>query len=119
MAPVPETSNLQTSEVTAESNTMTASRVPPMVYVDDEGLQEQFFTEDEESQEVTDITANRVTTPVDIEDDWTVPEDTVPTNVYMSSYSSHHTVQYGVHSLAGQESSRIIICMLTTSRVAH
>ena len=25
---------------------------------------------------------------------WTVPEDTVPTNVYTSNYLSHRTVQY-------------------------
>ena len=39
--------------------------------------------------------------------DWTVPEDTVPTNIYTSSYLSHHLVQYKVHSLAGQQSSQI------------
>ena len=38
-----------------------------MVYVDDEGLEEQFLIRDEASQEVMDITANRVTTPVDTE----------------------------------------------------
>ena len=27
-----------------------------------------------------------------------VPEDTIPTNVYTSSYLRHHTVQYGSHS---------------------
>ena len=48
----------------AKSNTTGASAVPPLVYVDDEGLEEQFLTEDEVSQEVMDITANRVTTPV-------------------------------------------------------
>ena len=47
-----------------ESNTTGASAVPPMVYVDEEGLEEQFLTEDEVSQEVLDVTANRVTTPV-------------------------------------------------------
>ena len=36
-----------------------------MVFVDDEGLEEQFLTEDEASQNILDITANRVTTPVD------------------------------------------------------
>ena len=39
------------------------------MYVDDEGLEEQFLTEDEASQEVMNITANRVTTPVETEDD--------------------------------------------------
>ena len=51
---------------------------------------------------------------------WTVPQDTVPTNVYTSSYLSHHTVQYGVHSLAGQQSSRITVAQTqATSRAAH
>ena len=36
-----------------------------MVFVDDEGLEEQFLMEDEDTQEVLDSTANRVTTPVD------------------------------------------------------
>ena len=42
-----------------------ASGVPPMVFVDDEGLEEQFLTEDEDMQNILDTTANRVTTPVD------------------------------------------------------
>ena len=67
--PVPETSNTQPSGGIIEQNTMNASRVPPMVYVDDEGLEEQFLMGDEASQEVMDFTANRVTTPVDTEDD--------------------------------------------------
>ena len=48
----------------AESNTTGASAVPPLVYIDDEGLEEQFLMEDKVSEEVMDITANRVTTPV-------------------------------------------------------
>ena len=48
----------------AEPDTRGASAVQPMVYIDDEGLEEQFLMEDEASQEVMDITANRVTTPV-------------------------------------------------------
>ena len=68
-APVPETSATQPSESTTEQNMTNASRVPPMVYVDDEGLEEQFLMGNEASQEVMDITANRVTTPVDTEDD--------------------------------------------------
>ena len=39
--------------------------------------------------------------------------------VYMSSYLSHRTVQYEVHSLAGQQSRQIKSCALATSRVAH
>ena len=49
----------------AVMNAMDASGVPPMVFVDDEGLEEQFLTEDEDTPNVLDITANRVTTPVD------------------------------------------------------
>ena len=48
-----------------EMNTTGASGVPPMVFVDDEGLEEQFLTEDEDTQDILDTTANRVTTPVD------------------------------------------------------
>ena len=50
-----------------------------------------------------------------------VPEDTVPTNVYMSSYLRHRTVQYGdqsfigfIHRVTTPENS----CALTTSSVA-
>ena len=48
-----------------EMNTTGASGVPPMVFVDDEGLEEQFLTEDEDTQNVLDTTGNCVTTPVD------------------------------------------------------
>ena len=48
-----------------ELNMTGTSGVPPMVFVDDEGLEEQFLTEDEASQNILDITANHVTTPVD------------------------------------------------------
>ena len=41
-----------------------------MVFVDDKGLEEQFLTEDEDTPNVMDTTANRVTTPVD-----TIPEN--------------------------------------------
>ena len=54
----------------AEMNATGGSGVPPMVFVDDEGLEEQFLTEDENTPNVLDTTANRVTTPV----------DTIPTN---------------------------------------
>ena len=46
-------------------NATGASGVPPMVFDDDEGLEEQFLTEDEDTQNILDTTANRVTTPVD------------------------------------------------------
>ena len=36
-----------------------------MVFIDDEGLEEQFLTEDEASHNILDITVNCVTTPVD------------------------------------------------------
>ena len=51
-------------------NATNVSGVPPMVFVDDEGLEEQFLTEDEDTPNVPDTTENRVTTPVD-----TVPEN--------------------------------------------
>ena len=41
-----------------------------MVFVDDEGLEEQFLTEDEDTPNIMNTTANRVTTPVD-----TIPEN--------------------------------------------
>ena len=53
-----------------EINITGASGVPPMVFVDDEGLEGQFLTEDEDTPNVLDTTANRVTTPVD-----TIPEN--------------------------------------------
>ena len=53
-----------------EGNATNASGVPQMVFVDDEGLEEQFLTEDEDTANVLDTSANRVTTPV----------DTIPTN---------------------------------------
>ena len=67
--PVPETSTTQASEGIPKLNTTNASRVPPMVCINDKGLEEQFLTGDKASQEVMDITANRVTIPVDMEDD--------------------------------------------------
>ena len=54
----------------AEMNATGASGVPPMVFVDDEGLEEQFLTEDEDTPNVLDTTANHVTTPVN-----TIPEN--------------------------------------------
>ena len=51
--------------------------VPPMVYVDEDGLEEQFLMEDEATQEIADVTANRVTTPVEVTD--TAPLDPIYT----------------------------------------
>ena len=53
----------------AEMNTTGASGVPPMVFVDDEGLEEQFLTEDEDTPNILNTTANCVTTPVDTIDE--------------------------------------------------
>ena len=46
-----------------EANTTNTSGIPQMVFVDDEGLEEQFLT-DEETANVLDTSANCVTTPV-------------------------------------------------------
>ena len=48
-----------------EMNATATSGVLPMVSVDDEGLEEQFLTEDEDTPNILDTTANRVTMPVD------------------------------------------------------
>ena len=42
-------SGTTTANDPTEMNTTNASRVPPMVFVDDEGLEEQFLTEDEDT----------------------------------------------------------------------
>ena len=60
--PTPETATVNEP---MEMNATGASGVPPMVFVDKEGLEEQFLTEDEDTPNVLDTTANRVTTPVD------------------------------------------------------
>ena len=48
----------------SEPNTVT-SRIPPIIFVGDEELEEQFLTGDEVSQEVMDVMANQVMTAVD------------------------------------------------------
>ena len=58
--PAPRTT---TASGSMEANATNSSGVPPMVLVDDEGLEEQFLT-DEETANVLDTSANRVTTPV-------------------------------------------------------
>ena len=63
--PVAASSNITQPSEATEPNTMDMSRVLPMVFIDDEGLEEQFLMGDEASAEVMDVTANRVTTPVD------------------------------------------------------
>ena len=52
-----------TTSEQAEANATSASGIPQMVFVDNEGLEEQFLT-DEETANVLDTSANRVTTPV-------------------------------------------------------
>ena len=53
-----------------EANATNVSGIPQMVFVDDEGLEEQFLTDGEDTANVLDTSANRVTTPV----------NTTPTN---------------------------------------
>ena len=48
-----------------EANTTNASGVSPMVFVDDKGPEEQFLTENEDTANALDTSANRVSTPVD------------------------------------------------------
>ena len=60
--------NIMNPNTTTEPDTTETSTIPPMVCIDEEGLEEQFLIEDEASQEVADITMNRVTTPVDNSD---------------------------------------------------
>ena len=59
------TTNGTSSEVATRNVT---NMVPPLVYVDEDGLEEQFLTEDEASQEIAEVTANRVTTPEETAD---------------------------------------------------
>ena len=54
-----------TASETMGANATNLSGVPPMVFEDNEGLEEQFLTEDEDTPNVLDTTANRVTTPVE------------------------------------------------------
>ena len=63
--PAPETASGPT-----EANATNVSGIPQMVFVDDEGLEEQFLTDGEDTANVLDTSANRVTTPV----------NTTPTN---------------------------------------
>ena len=59
--PAPETT---TASGLTEVNAINASGVPQMVFVDDEGLEEQFLTDGEDTANVLDTSANRITTPV-------------------------------------------------------
>ena len=53
----------ETASGPTEANATNVSGIPQMVFVDDEGLEEQFLT-DEETANVLNTSANRVTTPV-------------------------------------------------------
>ena len=60
--PTPETATVNEP---MEMNATGGPGMPQMVFVDDKGLEEQFLTQDEDTPNVLDTTANRVTTPVD------------------------------------------------------
>ena len=66
--------NPATETITAsgptEANATNISGIPQMVFVDDEGLGEQFLTDGEDTANILDTSANGVTTPV----------NTTPTN---------------------------------------
>ena len=47
-----------------EANATNVSGIPQMVFVDDEGLEEQFLTDGEDTANVLDTSANHVPTPV-------------------------------------------------------
>ena len=59
----PASGTATASELT-ETNATNVSRIPQMVFVDDEGLEEQFLTDGEDTANVLDTSANGVTTPV-------------------------------------------------------
>ena len=64
-------SGTATASEPTETNATNASGVPQMVFVDNEGLEEQILTEDEDTANILDTSANRLATPV----------DTTPTNL--------------------------------------
>ena len=53
----PETT---TASRSTEGNATNVSGVPPIVFVDDEGLEEQFLTDGEDTTNIQDTSANRV-----------------------------------------------------------
>ena len=69
---VRSSTNLTLGEVDTGSHT-----VPPLVYVDEDSLEEQFLMEDEATQVIAEVTTNRVTTPVETAD--TAPLDPIYT----------------------------------------
>ena len=60
----------ETASGPTEANATNVSGIPQMVFVDDEGLEEQFLADGEDTANVQDTSTNRVTTPV----------NTTPTN---------------------------------------
>ena len=60
----------ETASGPIQANAINVSGVPPVVFVEDKGLEEQFLTDGEDTTNVQDTSANRVTTPV----------NTTPTN---------------------------------------
>ena len=60
----------ETASGPTEANATNVSGIPQMVFVDDEGLEEQFLTDGEDTANILDTSANPVTTPV----------NTTPTN---------------------------------------
>ena len=60
--PTPETATVNEP---LEMDATGGPGIPQMVFVDDEGLEEKFLTEDEDTPNLLDTTANRVTIPVD------------------------------------------------------
>ena len=63
-------SGTTTANEPTEANATNVSGIPQMVFVDNEGLEEQFLTDGEDTANVLDTSANHVTTPV----------NTTPTN---------------------------------------
>ena len=57
-------SGTATASEPTETNATNVSEIPQMVFVEDEGLEEQFLTDGEDTANVLDTSANRVTTPV-------------------------------------------------------
>ena len=58
------TAGTTTANEPTEANATNVSRIPQMVFVDDEGLEEQFLTDGEDTANLLDTSANCVTTPV-------------------------------------------------------
>ena len=58
------TAGTTTANELTEANATNVSGIPQMVFVDDEGLEEQFLTDGEDTANVLDTSANCVTTPV-------------------------------------------------------